>query len=113
MRHAKGGGRRKPFSYRQMGSTLISGAAAKVMSFAVLEKGMPWQFWKTKGNGSTPLSTNITNCSDPISADPICPFPSYSFSRPVTGRGAGSETGRRGGGGTALLLLLLISSLLA
>ena len=49
-------------------------------SWQIGEKGTPWQFWEDKrrlaavpNNKSPCQKTEI--CSDPISADPIRPFP--------------------------------------
>ena len=57
-----------------------NGAAAKVMFFdRVGEKVRPDTFGKTKvGYWEYPKSPSVKKheiCSDPISADPICPFP--------------------------------------
>ena len=53
------------------------GAAAKVVKSAGLEKGMPWQFRESKVNRSTQqIRQKSQKCSGPISADPVCPFPS-------------------------------------
>ena len=59
----------------------LYGVAAKVMTFGRLgEKGTPWHFWGDKSRlagvpKKVPPSKNIKICSDPISADPLCSFP--------------------------------------
>ena len=60
-----------------------NGAAAKVMKFDRLGKKVrPGTFGKTKvGQREYPKSPSVkkhTICSDPISADPIGPFPSVA-----------------------------------
>ena len=56
-----------------------NGAAAKVMDLDRLGKNT-WHFWEYKSRLTVvitlevPLSKKTKNCSDPINADPICPF---------------------------------------
>ena len=72
-----------------------NGAAAKVMNSDRLgEKGTPWHFWEDKsrltGAPKKSFSQKTQKCSDPISADPICPFPRASRRR----RGRVRSSGR-------------------
>ena len=62
-----------------MGSALM-GPLRKVMRFDRLgKKGSPWHFWEYKsrltGVPKKSLCRKHGIRSDPISADPICPFP--------------------------------------
>ena len=72
-------GRRGP--WLRTNGVSANGAAAEVMNFdRVGKKGTPWQFWEDKsrlmGVPKNSLSKNTQKkCSDPISADPICPLP--------------------------------------
>ena len=56
-----------------------NGAAAKVINQCCRsgKKGMPWHFWENKVHGSTKKSLIKTRdlCSNPVRADPVCPFP--------------------------------------
>ena len=59
-----------------------NGAAAKVMTFWLIgEEGTPWLLWEYKsrltGVPKQPLCQKHEIRSDPISADPICLFPTY------------------------------------
>ena len=60
-----------------------NGAAAKVMNLARSEKGTSWHSGEYRFNGSTKksLSTKPNICSDPISVEPICPFPTFPKTR--------------------------------
>ena len=61
-----------------------SGPAAKVINFVRLRKKVrPWHFWEDNsrltGLPKKSLCQKPGVCSDPISADPICPSPSKSY----------------------------------
>ena len=52
----------------------------------IVKKGTPWHFWEDKSRltevpQKVPLSTKTKICSDPISADPIRPFPNVISNR--------------------------------
>ena len=56
------------------------GVAAKAMFCLkqIGEKGTPWHFWEDNSRltGVPKMSVKKhETCSDPISADPVCPFP--------------------------------------
>ena len=58
-----------------------SGAAAEVSNvfWRIGEKGTPWHFWEDKCRlTGVPLrqKKKLKMCSDPMSADPVCPSPS-------------------------------------
>ena len=87
-----------------------NGTAAKVMNFDRLgKKGTPWHFWEDKsrltGVPKKSLCQNLHEiCSDPIRADPICPFPEgfgnpgSGFVRKREGVGPGGRGWTRAGG---------------
>ena len=62
-----------------------NGAAAEVMNSDRLgEKGTPWHFWEAEsrltGIPSRSLcQKTVSKCSDPLSVDPLCPFPNASM----------------------------------
>ena len=60
-----------------MSGVNTNGAAATVMNFAVLEKGMPWHVLENMFKGSTKkyLCQKHEIRVDPSSVDPISPFP--------------------------------------
>ena len=63
-----------------------NGAAAKVMNFdRLVKKVRPGTFGKIQlGKREYPKSASVNKheiCSDPISADPFCPFPTTSPGR--------------------------------
>ena len=64
---------------RQMGSTLM-GPQQKQLILTDWGKGTPWHFWEDQSRltGIPTQSPSVEKhriCSDPISADPIRPFP--------------------------------------
>ena len=71
-----------------------NGAAAKVIIVDRLWKKVltPWHFWEDKsrltGVPKKSLCHKHTNCSDPISADPIRPSPSWGRGRAPTRNGS-------------------------
>ena len=62
-----------------------NGAAARVMNLTDWEKGTPWHYWEDKnrltGVPKRSLCQKHEICSDPVSADPICPFPNARRAR--------------------------------
>ena len=85
--------RRGSFGCGQMGSTLM-GPLQNNEFRQIGEKGTPWHFWEDHSRLTGVPKKSLCqqkheSCSDPISADPFCPFPSH---------GDEGRTQREGGG---------------